>query len=55
VTQYLTRPYIYDPVMAEAMAVWMAVELVGQLGFSNFILEGDSLEVVKAMQREERS
>jgi hypothetical protein len=41
--------------MAEAVAVWTEVGLVGQLGFSTFILEGDSLVVVRALQREERN
>jgi ribonuclease HI len=54
-TQCSTRMYVCDPAMAEAVAVWTAVGLVGQLGFSNFILEGDSLVVVKALQREERN
>jgi hypothetical protein len=52
-TQCSTRPYICDLVVAEAMSMWTMAALVGQLGFMDVILEGDSLEVVQAIKREE--
>lgn len=37
------------------MGAWATVELGGQLGLNKILLEGDSLEVVKALRREESS
>lgn len=41
--------------MAEAMAAREAVELGKSLGGHNFVLEGDALEVVNALRKEEDS
>jgi hypothetical protein len=41
--------------VVEAMAVLTTTILIGQLGLTNAILEGDSLELVQALRREERS
>jgi ribonuclease HI len=49
-TQCSTRPYVSDLVVAEALALWIAVVLLGQLSFRDVILERDSLEVVKAIR-----
>jgi hypothetical protein len=55
-TQCTMRPYISDPWMVvEAMAVLTTTILIGQLGLTDAILEGDSLELVQALRREERS
>ena len=54
-TQCTTRPYVCDHVVAKALALWTVVMLFGQLGFRDIILEGDSLEVVKAIQMEGRN
>lgn len=35
--------------------LWSAVVLMGQLGFMDVILEGDCLEVVKSLTKEERN
>jgi ribonuclease HI len=54
-TQCTTKAYVCNPVVAEAMALWTAVVLLGQLSFMDVILEGDCLEVVKAIQMETRN
>jgi ribonuclease HI len=47
---------IYNrPGVAEAMALWMAVSLRQQLGLMDTIFEGDSLEVVQAVKKEEQN
>jgi hypothetical protein len=51
----MTRPYVCDLVVAEAMAVWTAAALMGLLGLMESILEGDSLKVVQAIRGDERS
>ena len=50
-TQSTMKAYVCDPVVAEALALWMAVVLVGQLGFMDVIFEGDCLEEVKAIKK----
>jgi hypothetical protein len=47
--------HISDPPMAEAMAAREAVQLGRFLGGRRFILEGDALEVVSALRKEEDS
>jgi hypothetical protein len=47
------RRFIMDPTTAEAFGAWKLAALCVQLGFSDVILEGDSLEVVQALIREE--
>lgn len=54
-TQCMTKPFVRDPGVAEAMALRTALMLLGQLGITKTIMEGDSLEVVQAMKREECS
>lgn len=48
------KPYIADPTIDEAYAVWKVVEFSRDLGFQNFIIEGDALEVVHALRKEGR-
>jgi ribonuclease HI len=54
-TKSVTKDYICDPVVAEALALWTAVELFGQLGFNDVIFEGDCLEVVRGIREEGRN
>jgi ribonuclease HI len=54
-TKCLTKPYITDPLTAEAVAAWTAATLIGQLELKDVILEGDSLSVVQVLRSEERS
>jgi ribonuclease HI len=42
-------PYITNPTTAEALAAWRAVLLCWDLGFTRFVLEGDSKNVVSAI------
>lgn len=44
-------PYIRDPTMAEAVALWKAVLLCGDLGYQRVIFEGDSKQVVQNICR----
>ena len=55
VTKCMTKAFVTDPKIAEAIATWTAVELVHQLGIPQVILEGDALVVVQVMQQEESS
>jgi hypothetical protein len=48
-----TRPSINDPSIAEALVAWAAVEVIQQMDLRRIILEGDALEVVQALNREE--
>lgn len=54
-TQCLTKPYVRDSGVAEAMALRAAVVLMEQLGITQAILAGDCLEVVQAVKTEESS
>lgn len=54
-TQCMTKPFVRDLRVAETMALRAVVLLMGQLGITQAILEGDSLAVVKAIKREESS
>jgi hypothetical protein len=47
------RRFITDPSTAEALAAWRLAEICVRLGFNEVILEGDSLEVVQALNRDE--
>ena len=38
-TQCTTKAYVCDPVVAEALALWTAVVLLGQLSFTDVILK----------------
>jgi ribonuclease HI len=49
------RRFITDPTTAEALAAWRMADICVRLGFTEVILEGDSLEVVQALNREEPS
>lgn len=51
----MTRTLISDPTVAEAYGAWSTMEFSSQLGLNKVILEGDSLEIVKALPREESS
>jgi hypothetical protein len=47
-----SRPCITDPATAEAVAAWMMAELCIKLDLRRVIVEGDSVEMVTALQRE---
>jgi hypothetical protein len=47
-----SRPHVTEPTTAEAVAVWKLADVCSSLGLSKIVLEGDSLEVVKALQME---
>jgi ribonuclease HI len=49
----MTQPYISDPATAEAFAARRGIQLCRELGIRNIILEGDSLEIVTAMRKNE--
>jgi ribonuclease HI len=42
----LSKPYVSDPVVAEALGAREAVELCRKLGLQSFLLEGDAKEIV---------
>ena len=42
---------VQDPTMAEAVAVWEAIELAHRLGLRRLILEGDVLEIVQMLKK----
>jgi hypothetical protein len=44
-----SRPHVTEPTTAEAIAVWKLADIYSSLGFAKVVLEGDSLEVVKAL------
>jgi ribonuclease HI len=46
-------PYVRDPLVAEVMAAWRAMELGRELGFQRINLEGDSLITVKALNKDQ--
>ncbi|XP_059450800.1 uncharacterized protein LOC132181566 [Corylus avellana] len=48
-----SREYVQDPSMAEAIAAREAVMLAQRLELRHIILEGDSLEIVQLLQKEE--
>jgi ribonuclease HI len=50
-----SKNFVTDPSMAEALAAREAVELGRSLELQDFILEGDALEVVKAINQTEPS
>jgi hypothetical protein len=47
------RSFVTDPSTAEALAAWRLADICVRLGFNEVILEGDSLEVVQALNRDE--
>jgi hypothetical protein len=54
-TKCMVKEYITDPLIAEAVAVWVAVEFISQFGFQSVMLERDSLVVVQALCSEDKS
>jgi hypothetical protein len=46
-----SRPFITDPATGEAMAAWMLAVFSHRLGLTQIIVEGDSKEIVLAIQR----
>lgn len=46
-------PLVQDLEVAEAVAAWRNLSFCCEQGFQKIILEGDSLNVIKALQREE--
>jgi ribonuclease HI len=42
-------PHVRDPLIAEILAAWRAVELGRELGYQRIVLEGDSLVTIKAL------
>jgi hypothetical protein len=49
------RRFLTEPTSAEALAAWKLAEICVRLGFNDVILEGDALEVVQALNREDQS
>jgi hypothetical protein len=49
----LTKPFIIDLITAEAVGVRETVAFCQQMGFSNIIMEGDSLEVIHELTRDD--
>jgi hypothetical protein len=47
-----SRPHVTESTTAEAVAVWKLADVCSSLGLTKIMLEGDSLEVVKALQTE---
>ena len=47
--QCLTRPLISNPTTAKTIAAWQAMELGIHMGVANLELEGDAMEVVRAL------
>jgi hypothetical protein len=47
------RQYIKDPIMAEALVIYKAVELSNLLALQSFILEGNAINVVHVLNQEE--
>jgi hypothetical protein len=45
-----SRPHVTEPTTTEAIAAWKLADVCLSLGFAKVVLEGDSLEVVKALQ-----
>ncbi len=45
--------HIFDPATMEAFAARRRIQLCRELGIRNIILEGDSLEIVTAMRKNE--
>jgi hypothetical protein len=39
-------PFVRDPALAKAMALWKAVKFCGEVGCQRVVFEGDSLQVV---------
>jgi hypothetical protein len=48
-----SRLFITDPTTAKVLVAWKMAELCVKLGFNDVLLEGDSLEVVQALCKEE--
>jgi hypothetical protein len=46
-----SRPCLPDPATAEAIASWMLAGFCCKVGFRRVLVEGDSVEVVSALQR----
>jgi hypothetical protein len=42
-------PFVTDPLLAEILAAWRAVELGREMGYQQMVLEGDSLATVAAI------
>ena len=42
-------PHVTEPTTVEAVSVWKLVDVYLSLGLTKIVLEGDSLEVVKAL------
>jgi hypothetical protein len=49
------RRFFTDRTSAEALAAWTLADICVRVGYNDVILEGDALEVVQAMNREEFS
>jgi ribonuclease HI len=45
-----TNNFLVEPVMAEALAAFHAIELCQEMDFSDIILEGDALQIVNTMK-----
>jgi ribonuclease HI len=47
-----TKNHVTDPMLAEALGVWQALDFARQLDLRKVTLEGDALSIVQAMQKE---
>lgn len=47
--------YITNPTIAEALVIQKAVVFDRDLGLNNFILEGDALEIIHALRKDDQS
>jgi hypothetical protein len=48
-----SKQFLTDPTSAEALAAWMLADICVKMGYNDVILEGDALEVVQALNRED--
>lgn len=46
-----TVPFITDPTVTEAVALWKVASFCLELGFQRLHLEGDALEIVQTLQQ----
>jgi hypothetical protein len=47
-----SKPFLLDPVSAEAFAAWRMAGFCGSLGARHIVVEGDALEIVHALRKD---
>jgi hypothetical protein len=45
-------PHVWDPLIADILTAWRAVDLGRELGYQRIVLEGDSMIIVKALNQD---